>query len=427
MKKVLKFGGTSVGTAENMKKVATIVSDPDVRLVVLSAMSGTTDLLVKTEHSAMQGRMDEVRRNTDYLRTKYCNCIKGLLTNKAEALEYIGNIFSKIEKADNIYEGGIQPYGELMTSFIFTCYLRETGRKAILLSSPDFIRIDGEGNVDTVILEKLKTATEDSQTIYIAQGFIASKEDGRLGTLGRGGSDYSAALMGAAIGADEVQIWTDIDGMHTGDPRFVKGTRPIRMMSYDEAAEVAYFGAKILHPATIEPCRRCGIPVRLKNTMDPSAEGTLISSESETGSTFHAVAAKDGIALVRITSNRMLMAYGFLRKVFEIFEKWKTPIDMITTSEVAVSLTVDNIQHLNDIRQELEKMAIVEVEQDNTIVSIVGCMEYGHSGIAVRVFKAVENIPIKMVSYGASHRSLSILIDTKYKVSTLQSLNNNLF
>jgi len=425
MEKVLKFGGTSVGTPENIKRVADIVSDPDVRLVVLSAMSGTTDLLVKAEQAAMQGRFDEVKHNTDYLRTKYRSCIEGLLKEKEEAFKYIDDAFAKMQMVR--YEGEIQPWGELMTTFIFASYLKECGRKVVLLHSPDYMRVDSEGIVDTVRLAQLKTDTSDADTIYIAQGFIVSKEDGSLGTLGRGGSDYSAALMGAAIEADEVQIWTDIDGMHTGDPRFVKGTRPIKMMSFDEAAEMAYFGAKILHPATIEPCRKSDIPVRLKNTMDPAAEGTIISSESETGSTFHAVAAKDGITMVRITSNRMLMAYGFLRRIFEIFERWKTPIDMITTSEVAVSLTIDNIQHLGDICSDLEKLASVEVEQNNSIVSIVGCIEYGHSGIASRIFKAVENIPIKMVSYGASHRSLSLLIDTKYKVATLQSLNNNLF
>lgn len=427
MKNVLKFGGTSVGTAENMKKVAVIVDDPSVRLVVLSAMSGTTDLLVKIETDSMYGRMDEVKHNVDYLQSKYKTCIEDLLVNKDESLRFIEETFNKIEGSKCTYEGQFQPYGELMTTFIFSCYLKEQGKKTVLLHSPDFMHIDAEGAVNSEVLGKMKEATSDAGTIYIAQGFIALKDDGHLGTLGRGGSDYSAALMGAAIGADEVQIWTDIDGMHTGDPRFVKGTKPIRMMSFDEAAEMAYFGAKILHPATIEPCKKNGIPVRLKNTMDPAASGTIISSESETGSTFHAVAAKDGIALIRITSNRMLMAYGFLRRIFEIFEKWKTPIDMVTTSEVAVSLTIDNIQHLNEIRNELEKLATVEIEQNNSIISIVGCMEYGHSGIACRIFKAVENIPIKMVSYGASHRSFSIIIDTKYKVATLQSLNNNLF
>lgn len=430
MKNVLKFGGTSVGSAENIKKVSNIVEDPDVKLVVLSAMSGVTDILVKIEKAARAFEKASVQNNVEFLKNKFTTCINELLVNKEHATNYINETLEQIQKVaeSSFSEGEIQARGELMTTYIFTEYLKENGRKAKLLYSPDYMFTDSCGNVDTKKLAStLKEAITDDDTIFVAQGFICTTFDNKLGTLGRGGSDYSAALMGAAINADEVQIWTDIDGMHTGDPRYVKGTRPIKMMSFEEAAEMAYFGAKILHPATILPCRTAGIPVRLKNTMDPAAEGTLIGNEDQEATTFHAIAAKDDITLIRISSARMLMAYGFLCRIFEIFEKWKTPIDMITTSEVAVSLTIDNNLHLNEITNELMELGSVEVEHGNSIVCVVGRMDSDHSGISARIFKAIENIPVKMISYGASRRSLAILISTKYKISTLQSLNNELF
>jgi len=429
VRNVLKFGGTSVGSAENIKKVSKIVENPDVKLVVLSAMSGTTDILVKIEAAAKANKKTEIVSNIEFLKSKYLTCIGDLLKDKKSATDYINDTLEQIStiSTNGFSDGEIQARGELMTTFIFTEYLKETGRKAELLFSPDYMFTDKSGTVIQEKLSAMKDATSDKDTIYVAQGFICTTSANKLGTLGRGGSDYSAALMGVAIEADEVQIWTDIDGMHTGDPRYVKGTHPIRMMSFEEAAEMAYFGAKILHPATIDPCRRAGIPVILKNTMDPAAEGTTIGDEDQSATTFHAVAAKDEITLIRISSARMLMAYGFLCKVFEIFEKWKTPIDMITTSEVAVSLTIDNSLHLSEIKAELEELGTVEIEHRNSIVCIVGRMDYDHSGISARIFKAVENIPVKMISYGASHHSISLLIDTKYKVATLQSLNNNLF
>ena len=300
--------------------------------------------------------------------------------------------------------------------------------KAVCLNSPDFMTTDANEKVDMLRLEQgLSSVRDDATTYYVAQGFICTNYRGELDNLGRGGSDYSAALMGAAIGACEVQIWTDIDGMHNNDPRFVDHTYPIRHMSFDEAAELAYFGAKILHPATIQPCKDKSIPVLLKNTMDPHAPGTTISSSDDDPKPFHAVAAKDGITVIRIHSARMLMAYGFLRKVFEIFEQYRTPIDMITTSEVAVSLTVDNNKHLKEIEEELQKLGTIEVEDNNSIVCVVGRIGHDDAGLAASIFESVKHIPVKMISYGASHRSLAMLIATENKKQMLQSLNDGLF
>ncbi|MFI3295270.1 MAG: aspartate kinase [Rikenellaceae bacterium] len=419
MKKTLKFGGTSVGSATNMRCVAQIIVSEGSNLTVLSAMSGTTDALEKL------GKTGERDEALVLLRSKYGQCIEELLSQKEAALERMEQSLEIIATSPSQKE--ILAQGELLTTFIFTQYLTEQGIKAELIHAPDFMNTDDQGLVETQRLALLKERCSDSETHYVTQGFICTNSQGQLDNLGRGGSDYSAALMGVAIDSKEVQIWTDIDGMHTGDPRFVEGTRTIRRMSFDEAAELAYFGAKILHPSTIQPCKAAGVDVRLKDTMHPEAEGTLIGNSDESAMSFHAVAAKDNITVVRITSERMLMAYGFLRRVFEVFEKYQTPIDMITTSEVAVSLTVDNTAHLDAICEELRDMATVEIEQNNTIVCIVGRINHEQVGLAARIFKAIENVPVKMISYGASHRSLVMLISTENKITTLQSLNDFLF
>lgn len=417
MKKVLKFGGTSVGSAVNMRQVASIVKDENSTMTVLSAMSGTTDAFVNMDKSNRQPTVE-------FIRTKYSTCINELLSNTKASLAKLESVLEIIATSKSDKE--IVAQGELLTTFIFTQYLNEIGLKAVLLNAPDFMTTSEEGIVLTDKLKTIKNQVEEG-VFYVTQGFICTNYKGEIDNLGRGGSDYSAALFGVAIDANEVQIWTDIDGMHNGDPRFVDGTRPIKRMSFDEAAELAYFGAKILHPATVIPCKEAGIDVRLKNTMDPKADGTLIGNSDESAMNFHAVAAKDNITILRITSARMLMAYGFLRRVFEVFEKHKTPIDMITTSEVAVALTIDNTSELEAIKAELSEFGTIEIECDNSIVCVVGRMDFDHSGLAARIFKAVENVPIKMVSYGASHRSLSLLISTKDKKATLQSLNNFLF
>ena len=435
MTTVLKFGGTSVGSAGNMRRVTEIIVARRATVTVLSAMSGTTDALVSICSAAQKGGgSEQIATIAGSLRTKYTECINDLLADKQAAKQLLDKALETICDAavwyrSELSERVIIAQGELLTSAIFTMYLHEAGHKAVLLNAPDFMVRDADGKVDTHALRrKLSGVHAGGDTLYITQGFICTDAAGNLDNLGRGGSDYSAALIGAALGAAQVEIWTDIDGMHNNDPRYVENTFPIHRMSFDEAAELAYFGAKILHPATIVPCKEQGIPVLLKNTLDPEAEGTLITDRKEsTGRAFHAVAAKDGITVIRIYSTRMLMAYGFLRRVFEVFERYRTPIDMITTSEVAVSLTIDSDCHLAGIVRELEGLGTIEVEQQNTIVCVVGDMEHTSSGVAADILAGVEDIPIKMISYGASHRSMAMLIDTRHKRAFLQSLNDHLF
>ncbi len=432
MIKVLKFGGTSVGSAANMRRVAEIVEREGATVTVLSAMSGTTDSLVRISAAAAAG--NDPAAEIAALRDKYARCAAELLDDPAPALSRIGETFATIAAQTAGWREGVSDkivvaQGELLTSALFTLYLKQTGVAAELLHAPSFMTADQQGQVDTQLLhDRLSAAVDSAAGVrYITQGFICTDACGSLGNLGRGGSDYSAALIGAALHAGQVQIWTDIDGMHNNDPRVVEGTRPIRSMSFDEAAELAYFGAKILHPATILPCKELGIPVLLKNTLEPSAPGTVISGDEEHALDFHAVAAKDGITVVRIHSTRMLMAYGFLRKVFEVFEEFRTAIDMITTSEVAVSLTVDDDSRLDRIVQGLERFGTVEIERGNTIVCVVGQCDQQRTGLAARIFEALHDVPIKMISYGASPRSVALLIDTRYKKQTLQTLNDRLF
>ncbi len=434
MSKVLKFGGTSVGSETNMRKVAEIIRHEQAKVTVLSAMSGTTDSLVKISSDAKNGK--NCSATILLLKNKYDTCIQNLLSQyKEEALKKAEEVFSSIKTKAHNYKGisterEILAQGELLTSAIFTFFLKESGLKAVLLNIPDYMHLNEEHTVNTDYLEKSIRPiieTSDDDTYFVTQGFICKNANGELDNLGRGGSDYSAALIGAAINASEVQIWTDIDGMHNNDPRYVENTYPIHKMSFDEAAELAYFGAKILHPATIQPCKEHGIAVRLKNTMAPQAEGTLITNSGDSEKKFHAVAAKDNITVIRICSARMLMAYGFLRKVFEIFENYKTPIDMITTSEVAVSLTIDNDEHLSEIVEELKTLGNIEIEKGNTIICVVGKLDHSKSGLVARILESINNIPIKMISYGASNRNVTFLISSENKKEALQFLNNHLF
>ena len=431
MIKVLKFGGTSVGSAQNMKRVAEIVRHEQATITVLSAMSGTTDALVQISKLAADKDLTEIEKVIDTLREKYTTCIEGLLeTHREQALERMELSWATIRNAATFFhpytsERTIISQGELLTSAIFTYYMIESGSEAVYLTAPEFMVMDADKKVDTKLLrEKLTSLIEDKSKFYITQGFICTNSKGEIDNLGRGGSDYSAALMGAAINAAQVQI----DGMHNNDPRYVDHTFPIRTMSFSEAAELAYFGAKILHPSTIQPCQDQNIPVLLKNTMDPDAPGTTISNnEDANAESFHAVAAKDNITVIRIYSARMLMAYGFLRKVFEVFEQYRTPIDMITTSEVAVSLTIDNDENLDKIVGALSSLGKIEIERNNSIVCVVGRLEHSVTGLAARVLDSIRQIPLKMISYGASHHSITMLINTADKKQTLQYLNDYLF
>ena len=433
MIKVLKFGGTSVGSAENMRKVADIIREEGSTVTVLSAMSGTTDALVKICSAAKKGETADVSAVLDGLVQKYTDCINELLSGERQAaLGKMNDAFGIIQQEVRNYvpcvsDKVIQAQGELLTSFIFCRYLTEQGERAVLLNAPDFMMTGEDEKVDMVHLKGVMGGlTTQPDTYYVTQGFICTNHKGGLDNLGRGGSDYSAALMGVVVRADEVQIWTDIDGMHNNDPRYVEKTYPIRHMTFDDAAELAYFGAKILHPSTIQPCKEHGIPVRLKNTMVPSAPGTLITNAGDEAQ-FCAVAAKDNITVIRIHSLRMLMAYGFLRKVFEVFEHHKTSIDMITTSEVAVSLTIDHDEHLDEIVAELKTLGTIEIERDNSIICIVGDMDHQKAGLVWRISGSLNTIPVKMISYGASHRSLVMLIATENKIKALQNINHELF
>lgn len=434
MNKVLKFGGTSVGSAENMKKVASIIFEQGARFTVLSAMSGTTDALVAINNALAEGK-GLLADKIEMLEEKYNNCINSLLDDKSEALERAEKCFALIRDLAASYSGvstqkAIVAQGELLTSAIFSMYVRQCGKQVVLVDITEAMRTTESGKVDTAHLaEALKkvTAGYGDDVFFVTQGFICRDHNGELSNLGRGGSDYSAALIGAATGASEVQIWTDIDGMHNNDPRYVEGTYPIRRMSFTDAAELAYFGAKILHPSTIQPCKELDIPVKLKNTLEPHAEGTTITSHSDDSRKYLAVAAKDNITVVRICSANMLMAYGFLRRVFEVFEKYRTPIDMITTSQVAVSLTIDDDTHVKSIIEELSSFGNVSYQSGNSIICVVGDLAAEHPGLVSDILGSIDNIPVKMVSYGASNRSVALLIDSEYKIDALRSLNAKLF
>ncbi len=433
--KVLKFGGTSVGSPERMKKLLDIISPETPRLVVLSAVSGTTNKLVEIASFFEASDKNKAVIAIAKLRAEYNQFIvelfateQGLVDGK-NTLDYHFGLLESI--ANDLFtiteEKIILAQGELISTTLFHYYLKEIGVHSVLLPSLDFMKVDEdhEPMVD-FITEHITPLLTQETNLYITQGYICRNAYGQIDNLRRGGSDYTASLIGAAIRSEEVQIWTDIDGMHNNDPRIVKGTKPIANLSFDEAAELAYFGAKILHPQSVFPAQKYKIPVRLLNTMEPEAHGTLISSFSEPGK-IKSIAAKDGITAIKIQSSRMLLAYGFLRRVFEIFERFKTPIDMITTSEVAVSLTIDDTRNLDDILKELDKFGTVELDYDQTIICVVGDFGADKHGYAARVFEALKHIPIRMISYGGSNYNVSLLVKTADKTEALRSLHNRLF
>lgn len=435
--KVFKFGGTSVGSPENMRSVMDIVTNGEPKIVVLSAMSGTTNSLVEISKQLYAGKKGEAKSLINELKQKYDQVVKDLYKTenyRIKAQEVVDThfdiLFGKTENRFNaVKEQVILAQGELISTAMVTYLMQENGIKAALLPALDFMRIDNNKQADmAAIKELIKPVLEQAgeQEIYITQGFICRNADGDIDNLQRGGSDYTATLVGAAIDSEEVQIWTDIDGIHNNDPRVVEKTTRVDNLLFTEAAELAYFGAKILHPLTVLPARDANIPVRLKYTMEPSAPGTLISNDI-TVAGLKAVAAKDGITAIKIRSGRMLMAYGFLRKVFEVFEKYTTSIDMITTSEVAISLSIDNDKYLNQIIGELNQLGEVEIDKNMTIVCVVGDMISEEKVFSKHIFDALEGIPVRMISYGGSRYNVSILIDSNYKKQTLQKLSDHLF
>lgn len=436
--KILKFGGTSLGSPERMHAVRQLIlTEENRQIVVLSAVSGTTNTLVQIGTILKEEQPEEARQRIDALHDHYRSYTETLLTQAptrraGEAIleEHFALLHRATQQPFSVdVEKEILAQGELLSTKLFTVYLAEQGTEAVLLPALEFMRIDDENEPDEAFIEEKLGALINQypdQNLFVTQGYICLNSHNRIDNLQRGGSDYTASIIGAAVRASEIQIWTDIDGMHNNDPRVVKKTYPIAELSFNEAAELAYFGAKILHPFTIRPAQRANIPVRLLNTLSPEAAGTLIS-DKEVARTITAVAAKDGITAIKIRSSRMLLAHGFLRKVFEVFEKYKTPIDLITTSEVAISLTVDNQNHLENIIRDLEEYGEVEVETNNTIVCVVGNMPFYKVGILKRVVDAIDDIPIRMLSYGGSKFNISLLIDSAYKEETLNRLNERIF
>lgn len=436
--KVLKFGGTSVGSASSMKRVATLVAASEgPKIVVLSAVSGTTNALVEISELHKQGEKEAALKKSETLRLKYGPLIDELLQTpelKDRATEVVSKYFTELDRLiQQPFKEQISKitviFGELISTNLFSLYLEEQGVAMKLLSAVDFMYLNEAHDPDIdVIRPRLSSQIQQNEGIrtFVTQGFICRNAEGGTDNLKRGGSDYSATLIGAALQAEEVQIWTDIDGMHNNDPRVVDKTRPISRLSFDEAGELAYFGAKILHPTCIIPAQQHDVPVRIKSTMDPEAEGTLVTSEKDPKGV-KAIAAKSNITAIKIKSSRMIMAYGFLRKVFEVFETYKTPIDMITTSEIAVSLTIDDDTYLSQIVEEIKAFGLVEVDKDQTIICVVGDSIAEEKGTGSRIFNTLSDVPLRMISFGGSKNNVSVLVDTQYKEQSLKLLNDSLF
>ena len=435
--KVLKFGGTSVGSPQRMKEVAKLINDGDKKIVVLSAMSGTTNSLVEISNYLYKKNPEGANEVINKLESKYKQHINELYSTeeyKQKTWSLIKDIFNGIRSfTKEIFtlfeEKVILAQGELMSTNMVTNYLLEQGVNVVLLPALDFMRTDKNAEPDSVYIKsKLAAQLEmhPDADLYITQGYICRNAYGEVDNLQRGGSDYSASLIGAAVNASEIQIWTDIDGIHNNDPRIVDKTSPVRQLHFEEAAELAYFGAKILHPTCIQPAKFANIPVRLLNTMEPTAPGTLISNDTELGK-IKAVAAKDNITAIQIKSGRMLLAIGFLRKVFEIFESYQTSIDMICTSEVGVSVSIDDTKHLNEILNDLKKYGIVTVDHDMCIICVVGDLRWENVGFEAKALDAMREIPVRMISFGGSDYNISFLVSKEDKKRALQSLSDHLF
>lgn len=435
--KVKKFGGTSVGSAERIKNVGRLISECKKDIIVLSAMSGTTNSLLEISSALKNGEKKSAVELIENLNNKYADTISNLFKTeeyKEKATEALDDIFKSLkELSEKSYslklEKEIVAKGELMSTCLMNLHMHEEGINSVLLPALDFMKIDMHGEPDDDFIRenaaKLIEAHNDAD-LYITQGFICRNEEGDIDNLQRGGSDYTASIIGALSGAEEIEIWTDIDGMHNNDPRYVEGTLPVHNLHFEEAAELAYFGAKILHPTCILPAREHNIPVRLLNTMEPTAEGTLIENKLQRGS-IKAVAAKDNITAIKIKSGRMLLAYGFLKKVFEIFEKYETSIDMITTSEVGVSLTIDNEKNLSKIEDELKALGTVTIDRDMVIICVVGDLEWTNKGFEAAALEALRNVPVRMISYGGSNYNISFLIKKEDKTKALRLLSYHLF
>ncbi|MAW66185.1 MAG: aspartate kinase [Flavobacteriales bacterium] len=420
-----------------MRGVADIVVNNEPKIVVLSAMSGTTNSLVAIGAKLYADDKEGAKKAITELEYKYLETVKDLYKaddyqEKANDIinEHFDFMKSFVVNVFNLFqERALLAQGELLSTKMFHLFLEESGVESALLPALDFMRINRDEEPDMEYIRdhaEIEIKKRPGINLFITQGYICRNSYGEIDNLKRGGSDYTASIVGNAVNASEIQIWTDIDGMHNNDPRVVDKTKPVAKLSFDEAAELAYFGAKILHPQSIRPAAQLGIPVKLLNTLDPSAKGTTISNETGDGFV-KAIAAKDGITAIKIKSARMLLAYGFLRSVFEVFERFKTPIDMITTSEVAVSLTIDDTSNLDKIKKELESFGIVEIDTDQSIVCIVGNMVSETEGAAIKIFESLKSVPVRMISYGGSRHNISVVVEAKNKQKALQALNSGLF
>ena len=435
--KVLKFGGTSVGSAQRIKDVAALVAGRGKNIIVLSAMSGTTNSLVEISDYLYKKNVTGAKENINALEVKYMKTIDELFSteeHRLEATKAIKERFDFIRSFNKpiftlFEEKEILAQGELMSTALMFSYMKEQGINVAMIPALDYMRTDKNAEPDTqYIQDKLSAllASQPDADIYLTQGYICRNAYGEIDNLQRGGSDYTASLIGAAINAEEIEIWTDIDGMHNNDPRFVEGTKPVSELHFEEAAELAYFGAKILHPTCVLPAKLNNIPVRLLNTMQPDAPGTLIYN-SRPDHTIKAVAAKDNITAIKIKSSRMLLAYGFMRKVFEIFETHRTSIDMVATSEVGVSVTIDNERNLHAIIEDLKKFGTVSVDHDLVIICVVGDLEWQNRGFEAEVVNALKDIPVRMISYGGSNYNISLLVKKSDKVKALNLLSERIF
>ncbi|AXT55884.1 aspartate kinase [Aquimarina sp. MMG015] len=435
--KILKFGGTSVGSVENLYKVKDIlISDNDQKIVVCSAMSGVTDQLVNLVAYIKLKDAEGITRNLHRLENKHLEVVDTLVDDlmlKNSLKDGISSMITEMLELSNqeyteVLNARVLTFGETLLTYIFSNFLSTIGVTNQLISAKDFMCVDNVDNPNIKkVSQKLNEVLESNETsnIYITQGFVCRDHLHQISTLKRGGSDYTATIIGAALNASEIQIWTDIDGLHNNDPRYVEGTNPIAHLTYNEAAELAYFGAKILHPQTVSPVVDKDIPVLLKNTFDPKAAGTVISNKTYRKG-LKAISAKDGITAIKIKSNRMLMAHGYLRRIFEVFDNYHTSIDMITTSEIAISLTIDDVTHIDEIVKEIEGYAEVTVEQNHSIICIVGESVINDKN-SHKLFEILNYIPVRMISYGGSNNNISILVETKDKIPTLRFLNERLF
>ena len=436
--KVLKFGGTSVGSPQRMQDVSKLITnDGEAKIVVLSAMSGTTNTLVEISDYLYKKNPEGANTIINLLEQKYAEHVLSLYKTeemRQRTTDFLQEEFNYLRSFTKVHftsfeEKVILAQGEIISTNMVANYLQECGVKTLLVNALDIVRTNKNAEPDMNYIKEKTTKMLEANPgyqIYLTQGFICRNAYGEIDNLQRGGSDYSACLLGAAIDAEEIQIWTDIDGMHNNDPRFVEHTEPVLQLYFEEAAELAYFGAKILHPTCIQPAKFARVPVRLLNTMDPTAPGTIINNEFQRG-TIKAVAARDGNTCIQINSSRMLLAYGFLRKVFEIFETYKTSIDMVCTSEVGVSVTIDNRSYLSDIVNELKKYGTVSVEEDMCIICVVGDLDSSNVGFEAKACLALKDIPVRMISYGGSSHNISFVVKAEDKKRTLQSLSETLF